>query len=127
MMHPSFIKSADKPFLPRSLTRTEATTRSLHRASASAPTAGQCEGERSRSHHPARNTQFQHISAQKYAFAAAGCPIVSADTKRKALIGNFKNAGHVWCQQPIKVSVLDFPGEALGRAVRYGIYDLEHN
>jgi hypothetical protein len=79
------------------------------------------------SHHAARNTQFQHIAAQKHAFAAAGCPIISADTKKKAMIGNFKNARHVWCQQPIEVSVHDFPGEALGRAVPYGIYDLQHN
>jgi hypothetical protein len=79
------------------------------------------------SHHPNRATQFQYIEAQKAAFAAAGCPIISVDTKKKELIGDFKNAGQVWCQHPIEVNVHDFPSDALGRAVPYGIYDLQHN
>jgi hypothetical protein len=46
------------------------------------------------------------------------------DPKKKELIGDFKNAGQVWCQQSIEVNVHDFPSDALARAVPYGIYDL---
>src|SRR6266403_6173034 len=79
------------------------------------------------SQHPDRDTQFHYIETQKQAFAAARCPIISVDTKKKELIGDFKNAGQVWCQQPLEVNVHDFPGDALGRAVPYGIYDLIRN
>jgi hypothetical protein len=88
---------------------------------------GNAKEKEASSHHPERNTQFQYIAAQKHAFAAGGYPIISVDTKKKALIGNFKNEGRVWCQQPIEVSSNDFPGEALGRAVPDGKYDLQHN
>jgi hypothetical protein len=77
--------------------------------------------------HPERNKQFEYIEAQKQAFKAAGLPIISVDTKNKELIGDFKNAGQAWCQEPECVNVHDFPQEALVRAVPYGIYDLEHN
>ena len=80
-----------------------------------------------RSQHPDRDTQFLYIEAQKQAFTAAGCPIISVDTKKKELLGDFKNAGQVWCQQSITVNVHDFPGDALGRAVPDGIYDLQRN
>jgi hypothetical protein len=79
------------------------------------------------SRHPDRNAQFQYIEAQKQVFAAAGWPIISVDTKKKELIGDFKNAGQVWCRHPIEVNVHDFPGDALGRAVPYGIYDLQRH
>jgi hypothetical protein len=79
------------------------------------------------SQHPDRDMQFLYIEAQKQAFTAARGPIISVDTKKKELIGDFKNAGHVWCQPPITVNVHDFPGDALGRAVPYGIYDLQRN
>ena len=49
------------------------------------------------------------------------------DPKKKELIGDFKNAGQVWCQQSIEVNVHDFPSDALARAVPYGIYDLRRN
>lgn len=77
--------------------------------------------------HPERNQQFEQIEAQKQRFQAAGWPIISVDTKKKELIGNFKNAGQAWGQQPEYVNVHDFPQEALGKAVPYGIYDLTHN
>jgi hypothetical protein len=69
------------------------------------------------SHHPDRDTPFHHIEAQQEAFAAAGYPIISVDTKKKELLGDFKNAGQTWCQCPIAVNVHDFPSDALGRAV----------
>jgi hypothetical protein len=77
--------------------------------------------------HPERNQQFEQIETQKQRFQAAGWPIVSVDTKKKELIGNFKNAGQAWGQQLEYVNVHDFPQEALGKAVPYGIYDLTHN
>jgi len=51
------------------------------------------------SNHPERNTQFEHIEQTKIAFKEAELPVISIDTKKKELIGNFKNAGRVWCQE----------------------------
>ena len=65
------------------------------------------------------------MEAQTAALAAAGYPIISVDTKKKALMGDFKNAGPAWCQRPIEVNVHDFPSDALGRAVPDGISDLQ--
>ena len=79
------------------------------------------------SQHPDRNLQFEYIAAQKAAFRAQGLPIISVDTKKKELIGNFKNPGQEWCQTARAVNDHDFEQEALGKAVPYGIYDLEHN
>ena len=76
---------------------------------------------------PERDQQFQHIYAERTAHAARGQPRLSVDTKKKELIGDFKNAGQVWCQEAESVNVHDFPSAALGRAVPYGVYDLQHN
>jgi DDE family transposase len=76
---------------------------------------------------PERDAQFRHIQGQRQAFAAAGQPVISVDTKKKELLGNFKNGGRSWSQSGEAVNVHDFPGDALGRAVPYGIYDLTHN
>jgi len=57
----------------------------------------------------------------------AKLPIVSVDSKKKELVGDFKNAGQAWVREPTAVNVHDFPGDALGRAVPYGVYDLTHN
>jgi len=73
---------------------------------------------------PERDQQFRYIQSQRAAHQAAGQPVISVDTKKKELIGNFKNAGQIWCQQPEEVDGHDFPHDALGRAVPYGIYDL---
>ena len=77
--------------------------------------------------HPDRDQQFQHLQAQRAAHQAAGHPVISVDTKKKELVGNFKNAGQIWCREAEEVDAHDFPQDALGRAVPYGIYDLEHN
>lgn len=77
--------------------------------------------------HPARDAQFVYIEQQKHAFLQAGWPIISVDTKKKELIGNFKNPGRRWCQTADPVNEHDFEQEALGKAVPYGIYDLIHN
>lgn len=77
--------------------------------------------------HPDRDTQFRLIAAQQAAHLEAGQPVISVDTKKKELIGDFKNAGRSWGRQPERVNVHDFPADALGRAVPYGIYDLLRN
>ena len=74
-----------------------------------------------------RNRQFEYLREQRAAHRTAGQPIISVDTKKKELIGNFKNAGRIWCQQAEAVNMHDFPQDAVGRAVPYGIYDLTHN
>jgi DDE family transposase len=77
--------------------------------------------------HPEREAQFAQIGEQRAAFEQAGWPIISVDTKKKELIGNFKNGGQAWTQEPEAVNVHDFLNDALGRAVPYGIYDLTYN
>lgn len=79
------------------------------------------------SHHPDRNLQFEYIEAQQQVFLSMGWPIVSLDGKKKELIGNFKNAGQAWCREAQSVHDHDFEGEALGKAIPYGIYDVNHN
>lgn len=81
----------------------------------------------SRAAHPDRDRQFEYITEQRQRFSAAGLPQISIDTKKKELIGQFKNAGRVWSQAAEVVNAHDFPDDALGRAVPYGIYDLTHN
>ena len=76
-----------------------------------------------RADRPDRQAQFAHIAEQRAAFAAAGQPIISIDTKKKELVGNFKNAGVTWSQEATAVNVHDFLTDALGRAVPYGIYE----
>ena len=80
-----------------------------------------------RAQHPERDTQFAYSAAQRQAFQAVGWPIISVDTKKKELLGDFKNAGRAWGQEATAVNVHDFPQDALGRAVPYGIYDLTRN
>ena len=79
------------------------------------------------SQHPDRNTQFEYIEAQKQFFLSRGWPIISLDSKKKELIGNFKNAGQSWCLEAERVNDHDFELDALGKAVPYGIYDVNHN
>lgn len=77
--------------------------------------------------HPERDRQFVYLREQRAQHQAAGQPRISVDTKKKELIGNFRNSGQIWCQSPEAVDVHDFKQDALGRAVPYGIYDLPHN
>jgi hypothetical protein len=86
-----------------------------------------CKKQEATSDHPGRDQQFDYLKAHKQAFMAAGWPVISVDTKKKELIGDFKNAGADWVQVAEAVNVHDFPSEGLGRAVPYGIYDLKHN
>ena len=79
--------------------------------------------------HPDRDAQFEHINAQVLAFQAANDPVISVDTKKKELIGNYKNAGTDWCPEgkPRRVNVHDFEDKELGKAIPYGVYDLADN
>ncbi len=77
--------------------------------------------------HPDRDRQFEYIQSQIQAFRLAGLPILSVDTKKKELIGNFKNAGRRWRQTADAVNEHDFEQDALGKAVPYGVYDLLRN
>jgi len=79
------------------------------------------------SSHPERDRQFAHLQEQRDWHQQAGPPRLSIDTQKKERVGNFKNAGQVWCQHPEIVNTPDFPGQAEGRAVPYGIYDPFYN
>jgi hypothetical protein len=81
------------------------------------------------SNHPDRDAQFAHINASVSGALAAGQPAISIDTKKKELVGDFKNLGREWRPQgdPEAVRVHDFLIRELGRAVPYGIYDLAAN
>ncbi len=79
--------------------------------------------------HPDRDGQFEEIARQVSAFLAAGEPVISVDTKKKELVGNFKNGGREWRPQgaPEAVKVHDFADKELGKAAPYGVYDVAHN
>jgi hypothetical protein len=81
------------------------------------------------SDHPDRDAQFRHISETASLYLAAGDPVISVDTKKKELVGHFKNNGQTWLPtgHPVKVNVHDFPDKNLGKAAPYGIYDLAKN
>lgn len=79
--------------------------------------------------HPDRDAQFRHISAAVKGCLAGGSPVISVDTKKKELIGNYHNAGQQWlpAKQPKKVRGHDFPTPDVPRAYPYGIYDVGRN
>jgi transposase len=79
--------------------------------------------------HPDRDAQFLYIAKKVQEFQQVGFPIISVDTKKKELIGRFKNGGREWQKkgQPEEVNVHDFADKELGKVVPYGVYDLTHN
>ena len=79
--------------------------------------------------HPDRDLQFRLINERVSAAIAAGQPAISIDTKKKELVGEFANTGREWRAKgdPIKVSTHDFPSQAIGKAIPYGIYDIASN
>ena len=81
------------------------------------------------SKHPDRNAQFEHINAAVLAAQAAGQPVISVDTKKKELVGNYKNGGSDYCPKghPVRVKVHDFVDKELGKVAPYGIYDVTAN
>jgi Rhodopirellula transposase DDE domain len=79
--------------------------------------------------HPDRDAQFEYLGRQVRRLLHAGQPVVSVDTKKKELVGDFRNAGREWRPQgqPEEVRVHDFADPTLGQAVPYGVYDLANN
>jgi hypothetical protein len=78
---------------------------------------------------PDRNEQFEYINAAAVRYLRRKQPVISVDTKKKELVGDFKNGGREWQPKggPEKVLVHDFPGDAVGKAIPYGIYDMARN
>jgi hypothetical protein len=79
--------------------------------------------------HPDRNDQFEHINATAASFLRRRQPVISVDTKKKELVGNFRNGGREWQPKgcPDAALVHDFPQDALGKAIPYGVYDMGRN
>lgn len=79
--------------------------------------------------HPDRNAQFEYINDQVRRFHHCGQPAISVDTKKKELVGDFKNAGTQWRPKgnPERVRVHDFKDKDLGKAIPYGVYDMLNN
>ena len=79
--------------------------------------------------HPDRNAQFEHINATADGFLRRQQPVISVDTKKKELVGDFKNGGREWQPKatPERALVHDFPGDAVGKAIPYGVYDMGRN
>jgi hypothetical protein len=79
--------------------------------------------------HPDRDAQFRYISEQVKAHQDTADPVISVDTKKKELVGQFANAGREWRPggHPVQVNSHDFPQDSAGRAVPYGIYDITGN
>ena len=77
-----------------------------------------------REHKPERDRQVRYVVRTRRRFLKAGRPAISVDTKKRELIGNFKNAGGTWRREAIAVLEYDYPSQAAGVAIPYGIYDL---
>ena len=79
--------------------------------------------------HPDRNAQFEHINAVVERFQQRGQPVISVDTKKKELVGPFKNGGREWQPkgEPEEVVIHDFVDEELGKVIPYGVFDLSLN
>jgi hypothetical protein len=77
--------------------------------------------------HPDRDRQFRYLREYREFFRARGWPVISVDAKKSELVGNFKNAGALWCWHAEEVNAHDFLTDARGRAVPYGVYDVLAN
>ncbi|MHB8416419.1 MAG: ISAzo13 family transposase, partial [Acidiferrobacteraceae bacterium] len=81
------------------------------------------------SNHPDRNAQFEYINAMVKRLQLRGQPVISVDTKKKELVGQFKNGGREWQPkgEPEEVDVHDFPDPTMGKVIPYGVFDLSRN
>jgi hypothetical protein len=79
--------------------------------------------------HPDRNAQFEYINTTATRYLRNKQPVISVDTKKKELVGDFKNSGREWQPKatPERVLVHDFPQDAMGKAIPYGVYDMGRN
>lgn len=76
---------------------------------------------------PERDRQMRYVARKRREFLKAGDPVISVDTKKRELIGNFKQAGQVWRREPLDVLEYDSTSDADGVAIPYGVYDVRHN
>lgn len=83
--------------------------------------------ERSKRQDVQRDRQMRYLARQRRKFLKAKKPVISVDTKKKELVGNFKNAGRTWRREARSVLSTDFPSDADGKAIPYGVYDLARN
>jgi len=81
----------------------------------------------SKKQNPDRDRQMRYIARKRRASLKAGFPVISVDTKKKELVGNFRNAGRSWRRQALDVLETDFRSSAIGKAIPYGIYDIGRN
>lgn len=83
------------------------------------------EGE----NHKDRDQQFAYINVRATSYVTLGYPVISVDTKKKELVGNYKNGGREWQRKgkPVEVNTHDFPDKELGKAIPYGVYDMGKN
>ena len=86
-----------------------------------------CRKQQAHTQDPDRDRQFRYIIRMRKLYLAKGLPVISVDTKKKELVGNFKNAGRCWRRRPRQVLDHDYPSWALGRAIPVGSYDLGSN
>ncbi|WP_263459000.1 ISAzo13-like element transposase-related protein [Bathymodiolus platifrons methanotrophic gill symbiont] len=77
--------------------------------------------------HPDRNAQFENITQLKQDYLDAGNPVISMDTKKKALLGTFYRNGSLYTQAAIQTNDHDFPSSATGSVIPHGVYDLKRN
>ena len=78
-------------------------------------------------HHPDRDRQFRYLTRIRRWYLTRGLPVISVDTKKKELVGNFKNPGRCWRKADRDVLDHDFAKDASGRGIPYGIYDVGRN
>lgn len=83
--------------------------------------------ERSKRQDTDRNRQMGYLARKRRAFLKAKKPVISVDSKKKELIGNFKNPGRTWRREARSVLATDFPSDADGKAIPYGVYDVARN
>ena len=74
-----------------------------------------------------RDEQMRYIKQVRKSFERAGNPVISVDSKKRELVGNIKNAGRTWRRAPLDVLENDYPNDAVGVAIPYGIYDVLNN
>jgi hypothetical protein len=86
-----------------------------------------CRKQVPETRHRDRDRQFRYLVRLRRLYLNRGWPVISVDTKKKELIGRFKNPGRSWRRWPHAVLVHDFPSKAIGHAIPYGIYDLAYN
>ena len=79
--------------------------------------------KKSMGHHPDRNAQFENVARRRREYEAAGDPVISIDTKKKELLGNFRREGQTYTEQTVETLDHDFPRASQGKLIPHGVYD----